>query len=365
MPNLAIASAIKLHCGYNSGYDRGCITNHNCSHKALAGSHNCEVELLYIGSRFPLDSQLVKAAGLRFKSIFTGKFRRYFSFRNFIDPIFIIIGFFQSIWIIISFWPDVVFAKGGFVCLPVAIAAFIFRRPIILHESDRIMGLSNRIVAKLATKVCVAFPDVIKNSEKVILTGNPVRLSIQHGDAKKGYEITGFNPHRPVVLIWGGSQGSQEINQILENSFNILKNTFQFVHVTGYGKRSSITNPSYYIQFEYLGDELKHIYAITDIVVGRSGANSLYELALMQKPNILIPLKTSAHNHQQLNAEYFEQMGASIILRDNSLYDVLTALWHSPEQRGLMKNALERVAKPEAAEQIAELILVTTRRNNF
>ena len=357
MPNLAIARAIcRSDCKSDS--------KSNC--RADSGS-GCGVDILYIGSKLELDRKLVEAAGLQFKAIFTGKFRRYFSFRNFIDPIFIIIGFFQSIWIIISFWPDVVFAKGGFVSLPVAIAAFIFRRPIILHESDRIMGLSNKIVAILATKVCVAFPDVhINNSQitndkritnnKFVLTGNPVRMSIKDGDAGKGYQITGFHPQRPIVLIWGGSQGSQEINQVLENSFNILKNTFQFVHVTGYGKRSSITDPSY-IQFEYLGDELKHIYAITDIVVGRSGANSLYELALVQKPNILIPLKSSAHNHQQLNAEYFEQMGASIILRDQPLHEILIALWHSPEQRELMKEALARIAKSDAAQRIAEIIL--------
>jgi len=373
MPNLAIASALKVHCGSGCG-------------SASRGS-NCGVEILYVGSKSVLDKKLVEAAGLPFKSIFTGKLRRYFSLRNFIDPFFVIAGFFQSLWIVIRFWPNAVFAKGGFVSLPVAFAAFLMRRPIILHESDRVMGLSNRIVAFLATKVCVAFPDVyigkiqitshklqvnyksqtrlpdgqvtnhkqIENN-KFVLTGNPVRSSIQAGDTEKGYQITGFRPERPIVLVWGGSQGAMEINQLVKESFYKLKSVFQLIHITGHGKQTDISDPSY-IQFEYLDEDLKHIYAITDIVVGRSGANSLYELALMQKPNILIPLKTSAHNHQQLNAEYFEQMGASIILRDSSLYDTLMALWHSTEQREMMKGALGRVAKPEAAAQIAELLI--------
>jgi UDP-N-acetylglucosamine--N-acetylmuramyl-(pentapeptide) pyrophosphoryl-undecaprenol N-acetylglucosamine transferase len=142
----------------------------------------------------------------------------------------------------------------------------------------------------------------------------------------------------------------------VKESFNRLKSVFQIIHITGYDKQTDISDPSY-VQFQYVDEDLKHIYAITDIVVGRSGANSLYELALMQKPNILIPLKTSAHNHQQLNAEYFEQMGASIILRDKDLYDTLMALWNSPKEREMMKEALSRVARPEAAERIAELLL--------
>ena len=341
---------------------------------------DCGVDILYIGSTSELDRKLVEAAGIRFKSIFTGKLRRYFSWRNFIDPFFAAAGFFQSFFLVIRFWPDAVFCKGGFVSLPVAFAAYLFRRPIILHESDRIMGLANRIIARLATKICVAFPDVNigniqytnSNSQKIhklqipthkkdqnnkfVLTGNPVRLSILHGDAGKGYRLTGFHPQRPVLLVWGGSQGAMEINQMTEESYPHIKSIFQVVHVTGYGKHTGIHDPSY-AQFEYLDEELKHIYAITDVVVGRAGANSLYELALMKKPNILIPLKSSAHNHQQLNAEYFESLGASIILRGQPLHEVLIALWHNPAELERMKEALGRIAKPDAACRIAHLLL--------
>lgn len=341
MPNLAIATALRSNCGANSRSNRGA---------------HCGVKLLYVGSRVPLDRQLVEAADIPFKSIFAGKLRRYFSWRHFVDPFLVLIGFFQSFIILIRFWPHVVFAKGGFVSLPVALAAFVLHRPIILHESDSMMGLSNRIVARLAKKVCVAFPDVISQAEKVVFTGNPIRLSIRKGEARKGYQLTGFHPHKPVLLVWGGSQGAQEINEMVERDFPRLKSTFQVVHVTGSGKPTAIQDESY-ISFEYLGPELKHIYAITDVVVGRSGANSLYELALMQKPNILIPLKSAAHNHQQLNAEYFERMGASIVLRDQPLSDILLALWHSPDKQARMKEALASVAKPDAAIHIAELIL--------
>ena len=305
-----------------------------------------------------MDEKLVKAAGIRFKSILTGKLRRYFSLRNFIDPIFVLAGFFQSLWIIARFRPDAVFAKGGFVCLPVACAAFILRRPIVLHESDSIMGLSNRIISRMAKKVCTSFPDVIGCPEngKIVFTGNPVRPSILNGSAEKGYALTGFRPERPVVLAWGGSQGSQQINDLIVNSFHKVKSKFQFIHITGSGKHTQISD-SEYKQFEYVDADLKHIYAITDIIIGRSGANSLYEIALMQKPNILIPLKSSAHDHQRLNAEYFEKSGASIILRNESLADMLVALLNNSKKMNDMKEALGRIAKPDAAKQIAELLL--------
>ena len=151
-------------------------------------------------------AELVQKSGIKFYPIFAGKLRRYFSLQNFIDPIFVIIGFFQSLYIIIRFWPKVIFSKGGYVSLPVAFAAFILRRPLILHESDSRMGLANRIASKIAKKVCVAFPDLSAQDEKYVLTGNPIRSEIMNGDPNKGYQISRFTDTRPIVLVWGGSQ---------------------------------------------------------------------------------------------------------------------------------------------------------------
>lgn len=305
-----------------------------------------------------MDALLVKPSGIPFASIFTGKLRRYFDWRNFTDPFLAVAGFFQSLWILIRFWPHVVFAKGGFVSLPVALAAFLLRRPIVLHESDSVMGLSNRIVAKLAKKVCVGFPGILSDNPKTVFTGNPVRLSMRNGHAEEGYRITGFHPEKPVLLVWGGSQGSEEINNLLARELPHLKSEFQIVHIAGAGKKSNGGSNSGYIQFEYLGEELPHIYAITDFVVGRAGANSLYELALVQKPTVLLPLKSAAHDHQTLNADYFERMGASVVLKPGqSLSEVLIALVHNPAQVQSMKKALAQLAKPEAAETIARIAL--------
>jgi UDP-N-acetylglucosamine--N-acetylmuramyl-(pentapeptide) pyrophosphoryl-undecaprenol N-acetylglucosamine transferase len=318
--------------------------------------------MLYVGSRLPLDADLVGAAGIPFKGILTGKLRRYLDWRNFTDPLLFVAGFFQAFWVVARFWPSVVFAKGGFVSLPVALAAFLLRRPIVLHESDQVMGLSNRIVAMLAKKVCVGFPEVMSDNPKAVFTGNPVRLSIRNGNEQEGYHLTGFRSDKPVLLVWGGSQGSEEINRLVSDDFHRLKSIFQIIHLTGLGKKTDCGQNggqnSGYIQFEYLGAELPHIYAIATMVVSRAGANSLYETALLQKPNVLIPLKSSAHNHQALNADYFERMGASVVLKQGQpLHEALDALWHNPAQIESMKVALGKLAKPEAAEEIAKIIL--------
>lgn len=301
-----------------------------------------------------MDAQLVRAYGIQFYGIFAGKLRRYFSWWNFVDPFLVLIGFFQSLIILVRFWPQVIFSKGGYVSLPVAFAAFVLRRPIILHESDSRMGIANRIASKIAEKVCVAFPDLQKQPDKFILTGNPIRTEILNGNPNAGCRLTGFTLCRPIVLIWGGSQGAQEINKMVEMDFHRLKNHFQIIHITGKNKETGIKDPAY-CQFAYLDQQLKHIYAITDFVVGRAGANSLYEIALVQKPNIVIPLKNP---DQQKNAEYFEEKGASIVLRqDHNLYDLLIALYNNPDKQESMKEALKSIARPNAAEEIAELIL--------
>jgi len=303
-----------------------------------------------------MDRTLVEAAGIPFVALWSGKWRRYFSWRNFVDPLLMLAGFFQAFYHLLRFWPEVVFIKGGSVGFPVAIAAWLLRFPLVLHESDTVMGLSNRIVARLANRVLLGFPGAMALSEKVQLVGNPVRPFLAEGSREKGYALTGFNADRPVVLIWGGSQGAQEINELVEANFEALKPHVQIVHVTGAGKAISIQDNAYKA-FEYLGDPLADIYAITEVVVGRAGANSLAELAFLQKPNLLLPLKGAANHHQESNAAYFEAQGASLVLSDKTLLvPTLVALWDNKDQRQAMQRALDQIARPDAAEQITDLL---------
>lgn len=285
--------------------------------------------------------------------IFSGKMRRYFSWQNFIDPFLVLIGFFQALFILIQERPKTVFSKGGYVSLPVVLAAFCLRKRIILHESDSRMGLANRISSYLADTVCVSFPNLL-SAKKMQLTGNPIREEIRHGSKAKGYKLTGFSSDHPVILVWGGSQGAREINGMIQKDFSRLTKSFQIIHITGASK-SVHPDTDRYKTFEYLDQGLPHIYAITDIVVGRAGANSLYELAAVKKPNVLIPLPNA---DQQLNARYFASKGAGIIMeKEDSLYDLLYDLWSNPGQRELMAESLGAIARPKAAHRIAELIL--------
>lgn len=319
-----------------------------------------DAKVLYVASRSKLDEELLKEAGIPFRPIFSGKWRRYFAWRNFIDPFFVLIGFLQSLVILSRFRPHVVFSKGGFVSLPVVLAAFLFRRKIILHESDSRMGVANRIAARLADKVCVAFPNLLKNSPKYCMTGNPIRPEIAMGDKKEGYRLTGFRKGLPVLLVWGGSQGAAEINQMIEKDFRKFTREFQIVHITG--KSKEINKKSlHYISFDYLGETLKHIYAITDMAIGRAGANSLYELAYLQKPNIIIPLK----NTDQLgNARYFEEKGAGIVYKkeesDNGrkeLFDLVHDLWQNRALQKAMRQSLGEITKTDANGKLVKLIL--------
>ncbi len=253
----------------------------------------------------------------------------------------------------LRFKPDVVFSKGGFVSVPVVLAAALFRKRILLHEADSTMGLSNRICSRFAETICISFPNVA-TGKKVQFTGNPVRSSILGGSKEKGYKLTGFNAEKPVLLVWGGSLGALEVNDLLARDFDQIVSVFQVIHVTGKGKETKLEHANYK-QFTYLEDELKDIYAITDMVFGRAGANSLYELALVQKPNVLLPLKIN--KDQELNAKYFEDHGGSIVLKDEKLFKLLNGLWQNEAQREAMKKSLKELSRPHATEELADLIL--------
>lgn len=280
--------------------------------------------------------------------------RRYFSWRNFIDPILVFLGFIQSLIILIRFRPHVIFSKGGYVSLPVVLAGFLLRRRIILHESDSRMGLANRIASKLANTVCVAFPELAEKGGKFHLTGNPIRSEIKQGNAQKGYRLTGFKKGLPILLVWGGSQGAAQINGLIEEGFDKFTKAFQVIHITGAGKSLKKKHPNY-VRFDYLGEELKHIYAITDMVIGRAGANSLYEVAALRKPNIIIPLK----NADQLgNARYFEEKQAGIILKkEDKLFDLARDLWQNTALKEGMRKALGEISGKNANKEIAKIIL--------
>jgi UDP-N-acetylglucosamine:LPS N-acetylglucosamine transferase len=219
--------------------------------------------------------------------------------------------------------PDVIFSKGGFVSFPVVVAAWVFRIPVIIHESDLTIGLANKLCFYFATKICVTFPETIKqikNKEKAVITGTPIRKDFFVGNAEIGRKVCGFTPDKKIILVFGGSLGADQINKTIRKLLPSVLEKFQIVHVCGKNKIDASCSYPGYQQFEYLHEEFPHVLVASDLVIARSGANSIYELIVLRKPNILLPLsKASSRGDQISNAEYCVGKGFSEMILEDKL----------------------------------------------
>lgn len=273
----------------------------------------------YLGSK-GIEKSLLEDFQVPYYTIQVGKLRRYFSWQNFTDIFRLFIGFFQSLLLLAKLRPAIVMSKGGFVSVPVAYAAKVLGIPLVSHESDFTPGLANRLIAPIAQRVLYSFPETAqylgRNSE---LVGIPVRRELLSGQPKKGREICGFSDDgRKTILIMGGSLGAQRINECVEQIISDLVNRYQVIHITGKGKSSDIDLP-YYKSFEFVSAELAHLIALSDLVISRAGANSLFELLALHKPMLLIPLEQGSRGDQVLNAACFEKLGLATVIREESL----------------------------------------------
>ena len=282
-------------------------------------------EILYIGSYTGIEKQLIENAGIEYRGISSGKLRRYFDWKNFTDPFKVIKGYFQSRKIIKEFKPDIVFSKGGFVAVPVTMAAAHKKVPVVAHESDMTPGLANKLSAPYASRICCNFPETLKYlpKEKAVLTGTPIREEILTGNREKGLKICGFNGEKPVLLIIGGSLGSVKVNSAVRSVLDKLNDQFDIIHICGKGNvDESLLNRAGYVQFEYVDKELRDLFAASDLLISRAGANAICEILALKKPNLLIPLSQAASRGDQiLNAESFEKQGYSMVLKEEDLND--------------------------------------------
>ena len=280
-------------------------------------------EIYYIGSHNGIERGLVEAAGIPYFGISSGKLRRYKSIKNVTDIFRISKGLLDAIRIMRKIKPDIVFSKGGFVVVPVIAAARLLRVKSIIHESDMTPGLANKLAMPFAAKICVSFPETLTHvsKSKGILTGTPLRAELLNGDPKSGMEI--FNKKTPdsrrILLVTGGSQGANAINACIRATLPELLKKFRVVHLCGKGNLSGIREPGY-VEFEYLNEKMANVLAAADIVVSRAGANTLFELVALGKPNLLIPLPASSSRGDQiLNAASFARQGFSMVLPENDM----------------------------------------------
>ncbi len=325
-------------------------------------------DIHYIGSYDGIESKLITDMGIPYYGISSGKLRRYIDLKNISDPFKVIRGLGQARRLMRKIKPDVVFSKGGFVSVPVVVAAKSKKIPCIIHESDMTPGLANKICIPCATRVCTNFPETLKHlpPEKAVLTGSPIRQELFHGEKAKGLSFCGFDDKKPVILIIGGSLGAVAVNTAVRNILPRLLKEFQVIHLCGKDKLdSSLEGTKGYVQFEYIKEELSDLMAASDVMISRAGANAICEILALRKPNILIPLSAQASRGDQiLNAASFEKAGYSIVIQEEDVTDegLMDAVHQAYAQGQEYRKAMERSQLNNSIEKIVGLINEAAKR---
>lgn len=315
----------------------------------------------YIGSKTGIEKELITQTGIPYHEISSGKLRRYFSLQNFTDPFRVLAGFSQAKRILKQEKPDAIFSKGGFVAVPVVLAAKSLHIPTIIHESDMTPGLANKLCIPSAHKVCCNFPETLNYlpAEKAVLSGSPIRRELMSGDTLAGLNFTGLSSGKPILLIIGGSMGSVKVNSAVRNILPRLLETFHVIHLCGKGNVDQTINLPGYVQYEYIGAELKDLFALADIVVSRAGANAICELLALHKPTLLIPLSAAASRGDQiLNARSFAKQGFSSVLEEEEITDdiLLDRIHEVYRNRNTYIQAMESSQQSDAVDIICDLL---------
>lgn len=333
------------------------------------------LEFFYVGPKEELATILLSQEDFIIKTIASGKIRRYFSFQNIIDAVFKIpFAILQSYFYLMFIKPHLVFSKGGSGSFAVAYAAKLLKIPVFLHESDVMPGLSNQKASKWAEKIFTSFEKTeYFDPSKTIFTGNPIRKEILEGDRQAGGEVFSLTFSKPVFLIIGGSQGAESLNEFILETLNTLLKNYELIHVAGRQNFEETKKEAqvvidenlekYYHIYAFLDEEMtKQAYAVADIIVSRSGSGSIFEIAAAGKPSILVPLPSSAGNHQAKNAYAYSETGSCLVLEQENLTpnffmeNVRLLLLH-PEKLEQMKQAALAFSRPLAARAIAREIL--------
>jgi UDP-N-acetylglucosamine--N-acetylmuramyl-(pentapeptide) pyrophosphoryl-undecaprenol N-acetylglucosamine transferase len=336
----------------------------------------------WIGSDRGMDRSIVEAAGIKFYGIPSGKLRRYVSLRNFTDLFRIAAGFIAARRILKREKPSLLFSKGGFVSVPPCAAAASLKIPLFSHESDYSPGLATRLNSRFAEKIFIPytesrgfFAEALR--KKLELSGNPIRPQFWEADAAKGRAFLGAAPEERILLVLGGSQGSREINKLVEKSLPGLLRWYTVVHQTGAGDEAAPKEaarkeaggegpadrklPGRYLPRAYIGDELPHVIAAAELVFCRSGAGTLWECGALRKPMVLLPLRGSGTRGDQVeNARIFRDAGAALVLegdpRPEALVRLAGELAENEEKRRAMAEGAARIGGVDGAQIIAEAV---------
>jgi UDP-N-acetylglucosamine--N-acetylmuramyl-(pentapeptide) pyrophosphoryl-undecaprenol N-acetylglucosamine transferase len=331
------------------------------------------LEFMLISSESHFLREVLQGTEMKYKIIKAAKHRNYFSPQVIIDFFRFIAGFFQSIYYVYDYMPDIIFSKGGYISFPVVMTSWIFRIPIIIHESDVVASPIDKFMFRFAKKVAVSFIDSkeIYNSSKVFFSGNPVRSFIAQGNRQEALKNFVLNEEKPIIFIMGGSEGAEEINNLVLEILPDLLRNYQIIHQCGVGnyekvkaavEKLNIPSLNDYHLFAFLKERIANAYAVCDLVVSRAGANTVSEIMVVGKPSVLIPLASAISDKQKKNAYHYSQSGASILLSEKNLkphllLSIVNDVFHSSLKTMEMKRAARQLAIPDAAKRIAEEIV--------
>ncbi len=337
-----------------------------------------DVSLAWIGSRSGIEAEIARERGIDFHSIPAGKLRRYLSLHTIIDSVRVPAGIVKARVLLRRIKPDVIFSTGGYVSVPTVLAGWLAGIPIITHEQTATIGLANRINARFADRIALAYEataNLLPDDGRVVVTGNPVRAELRSGNADNARQAFDLDPTVPVVYVTGGSLGAHAINNTVRTLICGLVETANVVHQCGpvamngdyprlQAARSELpaSLQARYVVQEQIGPELADVYAAADLVVGRSGGGTVAELALLQKPAILIPLPGTSSDEQTRNARVLEDAGGAVVIEQSRLtperlLSAIQELLADQNRRETMSEAAGSVAQPDAAELLSREIL--------
>jgi len=341
-----------------------------------------DAECFYAGPKDDFGEIILSQEGIKIKWVLAGKIRRYFSWKSILENIIDILfkmplGFIQSFFYVFASAPDLIFSKGGYGALGTMMAGQILQVPIILHESDVAPGLANKFISKFTNQIFVAFPVAQTeyfSEDKMIAVGNPMRTELLNGDAEKAKEYFDLTGEKPIILILGGSQGAQAVNDLLLAILPQLLFDFEIIHQTGSKNLEQLKAEAKVVVVDeelarryhpigFLKEvELRDAFEVCDLVISRAGAGSIFEIAARQKPSILIPLSSSAQDHQLKNAYAYAQNKAAIVMEEANLtpmffLEKIKYLFANPDELQKMSQRAKEFSRPDSAKIIANYII--------
>lgn len=368
--------------GGTGGHTYPALTTINALQARLAETGTAP-ELLWVGVASGLEAKVAARNGIPFKAITTGKLRRSPNprelARNVVDAFRIPLGIAQAALTVARTRPAIVLSTGGFVSVPIGLAAAVFRVPYLMHEQTLSLGLANRILARFATRILLSHEASLDHlppraRRRAVVTGNPVRPTVLNGNPAKGLAAYGLDPSVPVVLVTGGASGAQQINRMLAGVLPDLLRHCQVVHQCGSLNHAEMQQVAHelpaqvahrYHVVDFIHDELPDLLAAAAIVVARSGAGTVAELTALGKASILIPYPVSAGDEQRITARHLEKQGAAVMLDGDQatpghLHAAITSLLADSHRRTAMSQAATAHGRPDAAIRVVTEILTVS-----